>query len=200
MEKAVYLLVHELLILLYRYQIGGLIFPLELTQARAEGWELKSAMGSLVSDGRLTPSGESGFTPAPEIREWLGLLESAEETLILRDCLGEHRECYLYGKGKAALLQPDARRRGFIRIAVRSEQEAIEELQTPGLPLELVRYRKGENIPCERRRLPGENPAPGFGPEPVRGTDSQPGLEPAPARGTDSQPDFEPAPAKGNAP
>ena len=66
-SKAVLLSIHELLLLLYKREIEGMVFPDEIAEASANEFQLKSGMGELITDGYLVPGDDATYHISPEM-------------------------------------------------------------------------------------------------------------------------------------
>lgn len=127
--KAVLLTIHELLLLLYKKEISGIVFPESISEAGADELQLKTAMAELISDKYLTPGDDNSYHISPEMVQILSVMENASCTYVV---MGDHLKMntvYLYRHNNDAVkLTMDQRRKGWVRLELSGIDDHIKEI------------------------------------------------------------------------
>lgn len=116
-SKAVLLSIHELLLLLYKREISGIVFPEEISEASADEAQLKNAMKDLINDGYLVPGDDGSYHISEEMDEILNTMRDASCTYVV---MGDHmklnvRYVYRYNNDGVELTM-DQRRPGWVKL------------------------------------------------------------------------------------
>ena len=128
-SKAVLLSIHELLLLLYKREIEGMVFPDEIAEASANEFQLKSGMGELITDGYLVPGDDATYHISPEMDQILTIIGNASCTYVV---MGAHlmlNTRYIYRHNNDAVqLSLDQRRKGWVRLEMGDPEDFIRDL------------------------------------------------------------------------
>ncbi|MCR5556409.1 MAG: hypothetical protein K6F75_02480 [Butyrivibrio sp.] len=128
-DKNLLLSQRELLILLYKYELSGLIFPESLTSVSANDEELKTAMAELIQDGYLVPGENDMYKLAPEIRRVMDTLVNSVNTYVVQSNREELAGMYVYSiNSEAVVIEQDSRHKGWIKIRAVHLKDFIDDL------------------------------------------------------------------------
>ncbi|MBE5912019.1 hypothetical protein [Pseudobutyrivibrio sp.] len=142
-----YLTVEELLILLYKGGIDGLIFPKEITSTHADGRTLKKAMSELVENGILIYDSDNDLVLAPYAKKWIDIFSEARETLVVHQN-DESIVLYFYPVSESALcLNVDIHKSDMIRMEIMEKEEMILFLSNIAGRKSIQRIRRNERLP-----------------------------------------------------
>ncbi|MCR4596570.1 MAG: hypothetical protein K5673_07285 [Lachnospiraceae bacterium] len=145
-DRSVLLSVHEILVLLYKKEMAGLILPNDITDVSADELELKKAMGELVTDRYLIPGENDKYSVAPEIRKMLDLMSSATHTYVIYEERARFSPCYLYRLNMDAVcLNMDEHHPGWVRLRAVHMEDKLRELgEYPGARIVSERFKAGQ--------------------------------------------------------
>ncbi len=144
-NKAIILTAHELLILLFRREIDGLVLPEEITDLSADEMELKNAFGELISDKYIVPGEDGSYKMSPEIVQIMDLLSTAVQSFVVYDEKNKITPCYIYRLNLMAVcLRVDEHNRNLVKLEYTYMEDKIQELMDINLPkLVIYRFRRG---------------------------------------------------------
>ena len=148
-NKVLILSYQQLLLLLFKREIEGLILPEEIAEQTLQDRETKEAFGNLICD-RYVAADESGtYRISKELDEILEVLGGATHAFVIREVHRKFLPCFLYRhEGKAVSLATDRNKKGFVKLELVSFEDRIRELlEYPMAQIIAERFEANQNEP-----------------------------------------------------
>ena len=148
-NKTLILSFHEFLLLMFKREIDGLVFPDELSELSADEKELKEAFGELITDKYIVPDEDGSYRISKELDEILEVLSNASHSFVIYEENQKFPPCYLYRLNlKAVCLRLDEHRQGILKLELTYFEDKIEELMEYNLvKMVIQRFRTDQTEP-----------------------------------------------------
>ncbi len=146
-SKAIFISAKELLILLCKREIKGVVLPELITDISANETELKVAMGELITDRYLVPGGDGLYKISDEISEMLDVISASSHAYVITEVEGRFSPLYLYRLNmRAVALSIDRNHADQLRLELTYMDEKIEELMEYNLVnMSIQRFKRGQD-------------------------------------------------------
>lgn len=128
-HKGYYLTIDEFVLLLYKGEIQGLIFPDSITDAVISDKRFKKALSELVKNDLVVSENFDEFMLSEIAKQWISVLQYSKNTVIYDGDGNSNYYVYVYeGENEILSLQRDKHRVGWIRLELLPKDDYIDYL------------------------------------------------------------------------
>ncbi len=148
-SKTLILTFHQLLLLLCKREIDGLVLPDEISELSADEKELKEAFGELITDRYIIPGEDGSYRISQELEAILDVMSQASHSYVIYEESNKFPPCYIYRINlQAVCLRLDYHRKGLIKLELTDFEDKISELRDGSfLKMVIQCFRTGQTEP-----------------------------------------------------